>query len=72
MLRQRIRKLEIPIWARNRALHHLANDGTLSDDLRYRLTQVVLGYITCDEEAARAGLEWMRKRDGERGLTPTF
>ena len=38
------------LWARNRALHYLANER-LSDDLRHRLTQVVDGYIgRCDED----------------------
>jgi hypothetical protein len=62
MLRKRIRELDIPLWARNRALHYLANEK-LSDDLRHRLTQVVHGYIgRCDEDAARAGIDWMRER----------
>ena len=39
MLRKRIRELDIPLWARNRALHYLANEK-LSDDLRHRLTQM--------------------------------
>jgi len=55
MLRKRIRGLDVPLWARNRALHHLANEK-LSDQLRCQLTQVVDGYIgRCDEAAARAG-----------------
>ena len=62
MLRKRIRELEIPLWARNRALHYLANEK-LSDELRYRLAQCVDGYIgRCAEDAARAGIEWMRER----------
>ena len=72
MLRKRIRELDIPLWARNRALHYLANER-LSDQLRYRLAQVVEGYTGgCDEEAARAGMEWMRQRDRELGQTPRF
>jgi hypothetical protein len=36
----------------------------------YQLTQVVEGYIgRCDEDAARAGIEWMRERDREAGQT---
>jgi hypothetical protein len=50
MLRKRIRELDIPLWARNRALHYLANERQ-SDELRYRLGQVVEGYTGgCDEE----------------------
>jgi hypothetical protein len=72
MLRQRIRVLDIPLWARNRALHYLANEK-LSDELRYRLTQVVDGYIGgCDEGAARAGMDWMRRQDRAAGQTPRF
>jgi hypothetical protein len=72
MLRKRIRVLDIPLWARNRALHHLANE-TLSDRLRYQLTEVVHGYIgSCDEDAARAGMEWMRERYRAAGKAPPF
>jgi hypothetical protein len=72
MLRKRIRELDVPLWARNRALHHLANEK-LSDQLRYRLTQVVDGYIgPCDEDAARAGMDWMRRQDRTAGKTPRF
>ena len=72
MLRKRIRELDIPLWARNRALHYLANEK-LSDELRYRLTQVVHGYIgRCDEAAARLGIEWMRDRYRARGEAPRF
>ena len=45
MLRNRIRELDIPLWARNRALHYLAGSYKLSDDLRHQLTQVVHGYV---------------------------
>jgi hypothetical protein len=53
-------------------LDYLANRRhTLSDDLRYQLTEVVNGYIgRCDEDAARAGIDWMRERyraDGRAG-----
>ena len=44
-----------------------------TDELRYQLTEAVNGYIgRCDEDAARAGIEWMRERYRERGQTPTF
>jgi len=53
----------VPLAARNLALDYLAKNYRLSDDLRYQLTQVVEGYIgRCDEDAARAGIEWMRER----------
>jgi hypothetical protein len=72
MLRRRIRELEIPLWARNRALHYLANER-LSDELRYRLAQVVDGYIgRCDEDAARARIDWMRERYPVGVQTPSF
>jgi hypothetical protein len=45
MLRKRIRELDIPLWARNRALHYLAQEHTLSDSLRRQLTEVVNGYV---------------------------
>jgi hypothetical protein len=71
MSRRRIRELEIPLWARNRALTYLAN-AKLSDELRYRLTQVVHGYIgRCDEDAARRGMEWMRAKDLDGYHRPT-
>ena len=72
--RARFRSLDVPLPARNRALDYLANRRhTLSDDLRYQLTQVVKGYIgRCDEDAARAGIEWMRERYREAGQTPRF
>jgi hypothetical protein len=72
MLRKRIRSLDVAQWARNRALHYLANEK-LSDRLRYQLTEVVHGYIgACDEAAARAGLEWMRDRYRAVGKAPPF
>ena len=73
--RARFRSLDVPLPARNRALDYLANahKHRLSDDLRYQLTQVVEGYTgRCDEDAARAGIEWMRKRYREAGQTPRF
>jgi hypothetical protein len=66
MFSQRLRRIEIPFWARNRALLYLANDDRLSTTVRYQLIQVVHGYIgDCDEDAARAAMEWMRVREGE-------
>jgi hypothetical protein len=72
MSRQRIRELDIPLWARNRALHYLAGSYRLSDDIRHQLTQVVHGYTgRCNEDAARRGMEWMRAKDLERHHRPT-
>jgi hypothetical protein len=43
MMRERIRELNIPLWARNRALHYLAGNYKLSDELGQQLTQSRLG-----------------------------
>ena len=68
MLRKRIRGSLVSLWARNRALHYLAGSYELSDELRHQLTQVVYGYAgRCDDEAARAGINWLRERDSEIG-----
>jgi hypothetical protein len=41
--------------------------------VRKQLTEVVLAYIDlCDEDAERAGMEWMRERYRARGETPRF
>jgi hypothetical protein len=66
------RRLEVSRLAHNRALHYLANDGLMEDE-RSQLSEVVLGYIgRCDEEQARAGLDWMRDRYRRRGEVPPF
>ena len=53
MFSQRLRRIEIPLWARNRALIYLANDDRLSTTVRYQLVQVVHGYIgDCDARTA--------------------
>jgi len=71
--RARFRSLDVPLAARNLALDYLAKNYRLSDDLRYQLTQVVEGYIgRCDEDAARAGIEWMRERYRAAGEAPRF
>jgi hypothetical protein len=73
MFSQRLRRIEIPLWARNRAPLYLANDDRLFTTVRYQLIQVVQGYISdCDEDAARAGMEWMRKRYRALGERPRF
>jgi hypothetical protein len=42
--------------ARNRALHYLSQEHTLSHGLRHQLTEVVNGYVgRCGEDAARGG-----------------
>jgi hypothetical protein len=72
MMRERIRELDIPLWARNRALHYLAGNYKLSDELRHQLTQVVHGYTgRCEEGAARKGMEWMRAKELDRHHRPT-
>jgi hypothetical protein len=44
--RARLRSLDVPLHARNRALDYLANRRhQLSEELRYQLTQVVEGYM---------------------------
>ena len=71
--RARLRSLDVTLPARNRALHYLANGYKLSADVRRQLIEVVNGYIgLCDEDAARAGIEWMRERYREVGQTPRF
>jgi hypothetical protein len=51
---------------------YLANER-LSDELRYRLAKCVDGYIgRCAEDAARAGIEWMRERYRAAGQTRRF
>jgi hypothetical protein len=71
--RARLRTLDVPLPARNRALHYLAHEDRLSDDLRRQLTEVVNGYVgRCNEAAARAGIEWMRERYRAVGQTPRF
>jgi hypothetical protein len=52
----------LPLATRNRALHYLADEPKLSDELREHLAQVVHGYVgPCDPVAARKGIEWMRR-----------
>jgi hypothetical protein len=71
--RARFRSLDVPLAARNRAWDYLAKNYRLTDELRYQLTEGVNGHIgRCDEDAARAGMDWMRQRDRELGRTPRF
>jgi hypothetical protein len=75
MLRSRTRRLEVSRFAHNRALHYLARarEYRLSDLLRQQLTQVVEGYFgRCDEDAARRGIEWMRRQYRDKGQRPPF
>ena len=73
---RRWRRLEIPIWAHDEALHYLARatEYRLDEDERAQLPQVVIGHIgRCDESKARAGLEWMRARGrGKKGERAGF
>ena len=65
-----LRELDIPLWARNRALHYLAGSYNYPD--RHQLTQVVHGYTgRCEEGAARKGMEWMRAKALDRHHRPT-
>jgi hypothetical protein len=62
-------------FAHDRALCYLARRKQLklSPVVRKQLTEVVLAHIgLCDEDAARAGMEWMRDRYRAVGKTPTF
>ena len=47
MLRTRttFRLLDVPLAARNRALHDLAHETKLSEEVREQLAQVVHGYV---------------------------
>jgi hypothetical protein len=75
MLRKRIslRRFYVPPPASNRALHYLAHEPRLSDELREQLTQVVHGYVgPCDPVAARKEIEWMRRRYRDLGQTSRF
>jgi hypothetical protein len=67
---RRWRRLEIPIWAHDAALHYLARaaEYRLDEDERAQLLQIVIGHVgRCDEAKARAGLEWMRARARRKG-----
>ena len=68
-----VHRFDVPLAARNRALHYLAHESRLSDDIREQLTQVVHGYVgSCDSVAARKGIEWMRRRYRDLRQTPRF
>ena len=56
--RARLRSLDVPLAARNCALHYLAHPYKLTASCATKLTEVVNGYIgRCDEDAALAGIE---------------
>ena len=60
-------------FAHDLALPYLAcrEEFNLSPTIRKQLREVVEGYTgRCDEEAARAGIEWMRDKSRARGETP--
>ena len=67
-------RFDVPLAARNRALHYLANESRLSDDIREQLTQVpCMAYVgPCDPSVARKGIEWMRERHRAVGQVPRF
>jgi hypothetical protein len=70
----KVRRLQVSQWAHDAALHYLARleDYGFTDEVRDQLTQVVHGYTgRCDEAAARAGIEWMR-RDRREGKAARF
>jgi len=58
-----LRTFDVPLPARNRALHYLAHESKPSDEVRRRLTEVVHCYVgPCEANEARKGMEWMRER----------
>ena len=68
-----LRLFDVPLAARNRALHYLAHETKLSEEVREQLAQVVHGYVgPCDPVAARKGIEWMRARYRAVGQVPRF
>jgi hypothetical protein len=69
------RRLEVSLFAHDAALHYLARrkEYDFSDEIRQQLIQVVLAFTgPCNEEAARAGLEWMREQARRRGERVRF
>jgi hypothetical protein len=59
----------------NRAIHYLshAQQYRLSDVICQQLIEVVHCYTgRCDEDAARRGLEWMRRQYRAKGERPPF
>jgi hypothetical protein len=72
---QRPCRLEVSRFAHNQALHYLARASKyrLSNLLRQQLTKVVEGFFgSCDEDAARRGIEWMREQARRKGERVTF
>ena len=68
-----LRTLDVPLPARNRALHYLAHESKLSDEVRRQLTEVVHCYVgPCEANEARKGMEWMRERYRAVGQAPRF
>jgi hypothetical protein len=56
--------LHISQFAHDRALHFLARPKQygLTSEVVHQLTQVAEGFTgSCDEPAARAGIDWMRQ-----------
>jgi hypothetical protein len=67
---------EVSRFAHNKALHYLARAGEyrLSEPIRQQLIEVVHAATggSDDEDAARRGIEWMRRQDRVKGERPTF
>jgi hypothetical protein len=62
-------------FAHDRALHFLARPKQygLTSEAVHQLTQVAEGFTgSCDEPAARAGIDWMRQHYRLLRQTPTF
>ena len=71
--RGRLRTLDVPL-PRVTVRCTISPTATSSPPMcAANLIEVVNGYIgRCDEDAARAGIEWMRERYREAGQTPRF
>jgi hypothetical protein len=65
----RLRTLDVPLAARNRALHYLTNGYKLSADVRRQLIEVVNGYIRPLRRRRGAGLHRMDARAVSGGRT---
>jgi hypothetical protein len=68
-------RLHISQFAHDRALHFLARPKQygLTSEVVHQLTQVAEGFTgSCDEPAARAGIDWMRQHYRWLGQTPVF
>ncbi len=67
--------IEISKFAAGAAGHFLAQPKKygLTNAIRKDLTEVLEGHTgSCDETAARRGMEWMREHFRRKGETPRF